>query len=123
MGNIKLKMATPLAMRVFNFTSKVSRSLLTSQSRSSRCSCCLSTSADSNATSAGEKPDNTAQKEDKAGEEMAAQIKKLQEEIKEGKDRYMRALAESENVRRRMTKQVDDAKVFGIQGFCKDLLE
>ena len=35
----------------------------------------------------------------------------------------MRALAESENVRRRMTKQVDDAKVFGIQGFCKDLLE
>ena len=35
----------------------------------------------------------------------------------------MRALAETENVRRRMKKQVDDAKVFGIQGFCKDLLE
>ena len=35
----------------------------------------------------------------------------------------MRALAESENLRRRMTKQIDDAKLFGIQGFCKDLLE
>lgn len=35
----------------------------------------------------------------------------------------MRSLAEAENLRRRMTKQVEDAKLFGIQGFCKDLLE
>jgi molecular chaperone GrpE len=35
----------------------------------------------------------------------------------------MRALAETENVRKRMKKQVDETKVFGIQGFCKDLLE
>lgn len=35
----------------------------------------------------------------------------------------MRALAETENLRKRMIKQVDDAKLFGIQGFCKDLLE
>lgn len=26
-------------------------------------------------------------------------------------------------MRRRLTKQVDDAKLFGIQSFCKDLLE
>ena len=38
-------------------------------------------------------------------------------------DKYVRALAETENVRRRMRKQIDEAKVFGIQGFCKDLLE
>ena len=38
-------------------------------------------------------------------------------------DRYKRSLAETENVRNRMKKQVDDAKLFGIQGFCKDLLE
>ena len=31
--------------------------------------------------------------------------------------------AETENVRNRMQKQISDAKVFGIQGFCKDLLE
>jgi molecular chaperone GrpE len=35
----------------------------------------------------------------------------------------MRALAEAENTRVRMRKQVDDAKIFGIQNFCKDLLE
>ena len=44
-------------------------------------------------------------------------------EIKDFKDKYMRALAETENIRTRMIKQVDDAKIFGIQGFCKDLLE
>lgn len=38
-------------------------------------------------------------------------------------DKYKRALADSENMRKRLTKQIDDAKIFGIQSFCKDLLE
>ena len=38
-------------------------------------------------------------------------------------DRYKRALAETENTRVRFNKMVNDAKVFGIQSFCKDLLE
>ncbi|KAL1122443.1 hypothetical protein AAG570_002774 [Ranatra chinensis] len=38
-------------------------------------------------------------------------------------DKYKRSLAESENIRRRLTKQIDEAKLFGIQSFCKDLLE
>jgi len=38
-------------------------------------------------------------------------------------DKYKRALAEVENVRLRMKKQIDDTKLFGIQGFCKDLFE
>lgn len=38
-------------------------------------------------------------------------------------DKYRRSLAESDNMRKRLTKQVEDAKVFGIQGFVKDLLE
>src|SRR6218665_1104824 len=38
-------------------------------------------------------------------------------------DKYKRALAEPENVRQRLQKQIQDAKLFGIQGFCKDLLE
>lgn len=38
-------------------------------------------------------------------------------------DKYKRALADGENLRLRMTKQIDDAKQFGIQSFCKDLLE
>lgn len=35
----------------------------------------------------------------------------------------MRALAETENVRQRMEKQIQDARTFGIQVFAKDLLE
>lgn len=38
-------------------------------------------------------------------------------------DKYRRSLADSENLRKRLTKQIEDAKVFGIQSFCKDLLE
>lgn len=32
-------------------------------------------------------------------------------------------MADGENLRQRLTKQIQDAKVFGIQSFCKDLLE
>ncbi|CAG0895958.1 unnamed protein product [Darwinula stevensoni] len=39
------------------------------------------------------------------------------------KDKYRRSLAENENLRQRMNRQIEDAKLFGIQGFCKDLLE
>lgn len=38
-------------------------------------------------------------------------------------DKYKRSLADSENMRKRFMKQVDEAKVFGIHNFCKDLLE
>jgi molecular chaperone GrpE len=38
-------------------------------------------------------------------------------------DKYLRALAEMENVRQRSRKQVEDAKLYGIQGFSKDILE
>lgn len=38
-------------------------------------------------------------------------------------DKYKRSLADGENLRIRLTKQIQDAKVFGIQSFCKDLLE
>ena len=34
----------------------------------------------------------------------------------------MRALAETENIRKRIPKQIEDAKLFGIQGFANDLL-
>ena len=38
-------------------------------------------------------------------------------------DKFMRALAEVENTRQRMKKQVEDAKLFGIQGFSRDILD
>lgn len=51
------------------------------------------------------------------------QLFKCELEVLDLKDKYLRAMAEAENTRLRMRKQVDDAKQFGIQGFCKDLLE
>lgn len=61
--------------------------------------------------------------------EVSEVEKKLMEENQELKaklddlmDKYRRSIAESDNMRKRLTKQIDDAKIFGIQGFCKDLL-
>lgn len=57
-------------------------------------------------------------------------VKKLKEEnanllekVKEIDDKFKRALADTENTRIRMRKQIEEAKVFGIQNFCKDLLD
>ncbi|XP_028284832.1 grpE protein homolog 1, mitochondrial isoform X1 [Parambassis ranga] len=38
-------------------------------------------------------------------------------------EKYKRALADTENLRTRSQKMIEDAKIYGIQGFCKDLLE
>ena len=61
---------------------------------------------------------------------LIAEIELLNKEILQLKeqnanlfDKYKRALADGENLRVRLMKQIDDAKLFGIQGFCKDLLE
>ncbi|XP_077183197.1 grpE protein homolog 2, mitochondrial isoform X2 [Paroedura picta] len=48
---------------------------------------------------------------------------KLEEQVRDLTVRYQKALTDSENVRRRTQKFVEDAKLFGIQSFCKDLVE
>ncbi|XP_019361980.1 PREDICTED: grpE protein homolog 2, mitochondrial isoform X2 [Gavialis gangeticus] len=48
---------------------------------------------------------------------------KLEEQVHDLTERYRKALADSENVRRRTQKFVEDAKLFGIQSFCRDLVE
>ncbi|XP_044536865.1 grpE protein homolog 1, mitochondrial [Gracilinanus agilis] len=48
---------------------------------------------------------------------------KLEEQLKETLEKYKRALADTENLRLRSQKLVEEAKLYGIQGFCKDLLE
>ncbi|KAK5602465.1 GrpE protein 1, mitochondrial [Crenichthys baileyi] len=47
----------------------------------------------------------------------------LEEQLKEMTDKYKRALADTENLRTRSQRMVEDAKLYGIQSFCKDLLE
>ncbi|CAG2163118.1 unnamed protein product [Oppiella nova] len=61
--------------------------------------------------------------EDNELSRMRDENKKLIDLVAEIDDKYKRSLADAENTRIRMRKQVDDAKVYGIQSFCKDLLE
>uniref|UniRef100_T1IYX4 GrpE protein homolog n=1 Tax=Strigamia maritima TaxID=126957 RepID=T1IYX4_STRMM len=56
-------------------------------------------------------------------QELEVKNKELFEKLEDTQDKYKRALAETENVRQRMRRQIDEAKMFGIQAFCKDLLE
>lgn len=51
------------------------------------------------------------------------ELTELRDAKHELEDKYKRALADGENLRVRLTKQIEDAKLFGIQGFCKDLLD
>jgi molecular chaperone GrpE len=46
----------------------------------------------------------------------------LQAELADTKDRLLRALAETENVRRRLQRERDDAQKYAVAGFAKDLL-
>ncbi|MBZ3890377.1 GrpE protein-like protein 1, mitochondrial [Sciurus carolinensis] len=48
---------------------------------------------------------------------------KLEEQLRDTMEKYKRALADTENLRQRSQKLVEEAKLYGIQGFCKDLLE
>ncbi|KAG6461503.1 hypothetical protein O3G_MSEX012678 [Manduca sexta] len=56
-------------------------------------------------------------------ESLTNEVNTLKQQVKDFDDKYKRALADGENVRRRMMKQVEDAKSFAIQSFCKDLLD
>lgn len=48
---------------------------------------------------------------------------KAEEEIATCKDQLVRIVAESENIRKRAQKQIEDASKFAISGFSKDLIE
>ncbi|XP_072487118.1 grpE protein homolog 2, mitochondrial [Notamacropus eugenii] len=58
-----------------------------------------------------------------AEEALEHKALRLQKEVRDLTERYQKALADSEHVRRRTQKFVEDAKIFGIQSFCKDLVE
>jgi molecular chaperone GrpE len=74
-------------------------------------------------------PDATGPDEaEKAQEGQAAQpdpfavIEKLVSENTELKDRVLRALADTENMRRRSEKEAADARVYAVTSFARDLL-
>jgi molecular chaperone GrpE len=57
-----------------------------------------------------------------AGLEPAERGPALEAELADTKDRLLRALAETENVRRRLQRERDDAQKFAVAAFAKDLL-
>ncbi|XP_075222357.1 grpE protein homolog, mitochondrial Roe1 isoform X2 [Lycorma delicatula] len=72
----------------------------------------------------GEKANSDAEKNAKEQiEHLTLEVENLTKQTQELTDKYKRALADGENMRLRLMKQIEDAKLFGIQGFCKDLLE
>ncbi|XP_013404785.1 grpE protein homolog 1, mitochondrial [Lingula anatina] len=78
------------------------------------------------ATDSESKPPEVAETTESNPQEHSALLEanaKLEKDLKELEDKYKRALAETENVRNRMQKQIHDAKIYSIQGFCKDLLD
>ncbi|XP_036452264.1 grpE protein homolog 1, mitochondrial [Colossoma macropomum] len=85
----------------------------------------LCTAAQQKSSGAGSEEENGAQKpEPPAAEKVLTEEKaQLEEQVKELTDKYKRALADTENIRQRSQKMIDEAKLYGIQGFCKDLLE
>lgn len=53
---------------------------------------------------------------------LAEQVAALEKERDDLNDRIMRALAETENVRKRSGRQVEDARAYAIEKFARDLL-
>lgn len=72
----------------------------------------------------GHRSEEEAEKPEQTAAEKALMEKtQLEEQLKEMTEKYKRALADTENLRRRSQKMIEDAKLYGIQDFCKDLLE
>lgn len=73
------------------------------------------------------KPEQTSSENQNSSDSSLDELNKALETVTKQKeeldDKYKRALAESENIRKRLTKQIEDAKIYAIQSFCKDLLD
>ncbi|MFG1397582.1 nucleotide exchange factor GrpE [Xanthobacter sp. VTT E-85237] len=53
---------------------------------------------------------------------LQAEKQRLEGEVANLKDKFLRAYAEAENIRRRAEKEVTDAKTYGIASFARDVL-
>lgn len=50
-------------------------------------------------------------------------VEALTKEAAESRDKMLRTLAEMENLRKRTTREVADARIYGIQNFARDVLD
>ena len=47
---------------------------------------------------------------------LTAEVTELKTKNEDILDKYRRSIAENDNMRKRLTKQIEDAKIYGIQG-------
>jgi molecular chaperone GrpE len=75
-------------------------------------------------TAANNNVEETAERAAAEAEELSpeARVAALEAELEEQKDRLLRALAETENVRRRGQREREDASKYAVAGFAKELL-
>lgn len=67
--------------------------------------------------------DDTAEAGAEAGlADAASEIHRLEAEVSDMKDKYLRAFAEAENVRRRAEREIADTRTYGISSFARDML-
>ncbi|MGE4351914.1 MAG: nucleotide exchange factor GrpE [Bdellovibrionales bacterium] len=66
--------------------------------------------------------EEAAHQDETSASEGADVGKALQEEVSSLKDQVLRAMAETENTRRRMKKEVEDAQKFAVGSFAKEML-
>ena len=63
-----------------------------------------------------------ADTEEQSGDEVSAAIARLKEDLEVAKQEVLYAKADTQNVRRRMEKDVADARTYAATGFARDIL-
>lgn len=71
-----------------------------------------------------ENPEEVAGQQDEAQqeEETEVSLEDLQAQVEENWDRYVRASAETENVRKRAVRDVEHARKYALEAFAKEML-
>ncbi|QPC43407.1 nucleotide exchange factor GrpE [Kaustia mangrovi] len=74
------------------------------------------------ATDRDQAPDNDNAPEAPAGDDRAAEITALEEENAALKERLLRAVAETENLRKRAEREAAEARLYAATAFARDML-
>lgn len=115
--------AAHLTPRLATFTTRVHRFAAAAEASDKNSQDAESKAAAANGKAAAETSTGDLNAKLKQLEELTAKNKELTTSVADFKDRYVRALAEMENVRTRLRKEVDNAKEFSISSFSKDVLD
>jgi molecular chaperone GrpE len=70
-----------------------------------------------------EQNDPAAPEETALVQDNAARIAELEAEVQETKDKWLRSEAEMANLRARTKREVEDARLYAVQKFAKDVVE